>query len=55
VVKTDAYYTQLGYVVDSVEKDNKGWDLEAVHPILSEHLKLEVKGLSGAELRGTYA
>lgn len=42
------YYTHLGYSVDSVEKDNVGWDLEA--SLNERKLKLEVKGLSCEEL-----
>jgi hypothetical protein len=39
------YYSGLGYVVNSVEKDNEGWDLTATdHETM---LRLEVKGLSG--------
>jgi len=42
------YYTNQGYVVDSVEKDNVGWDLTATdHETM---LKLEVKGLSGLDI-----
>lgn len=49
VAETLTYYTQLGYRVDSVERDNKGWDLDAVHANPNLSLKLEVKGLSGHE------
>lgn len=45
---TAAYFTGLGYRVDSVEKDNLGWDLEAV--LGKRDLKLEVKGLSGSQI-----
>jgi len=38
------HYNEWGYVVDSVENDNVGWDLEAT--INDITLKLEVKGLS---------
>lgn len=41
------YYTKLGFIVTSVEKDNLGWDLRAVKRTIE--LKLEVKGLSGQE------
>jgi len=41
------YFASIGYVVGSVETDNLGWDLNAVHRLTSESLKLEVKGLSG--------
>jgi len=50
VAETVAYYTGLGYQVDSVEKDNKGWDLDADHPRLGSSLKLEVKGLAGRDV-----
>jgi len=49
VAATVAYYSGLGYRVESVEKDNKGWDLDAVHQNLNVGLKLEVKGLAGQE------
>jgi hypothetical protein len=49
VKTTTAHYTELGYEVDSVESDNVGWDLNAVHG--QRQLKLEVKGLSGSQLR----
>ncbi|OUJ69931.1 protein NO VEIN domain-containing protein [Hymenobacter crusticola] len=42
------YYSDYGYTVDSVEKDNVGWDLEARSGNLL--LKLEVKGLSGRDV-----
>jgi hypothetical protein len=42
------HYADLGYELVSVEKDNVGWDLEAVVDRL--RLRLEVKGLSGAQL-----
>jgi len=48
VEMTIKYYEDLGYVVDSVEKDNVGWDLEAILP--DKLLKIEVKGLSQEEL-----
>jgi hypothetical protein len=51
IVETTAYYSDLGYVVDSVEDDNIGWDLNAVHASRHLGLKLEVKGLSGFECR----
>ena len=38
------HYESLGYVVDSVEKDNVGWDLVAT--MNNKVIKLEVKGLS---------
>jgi Domain of unknown function (DUF3883) len=40
------YYRELGYVVESFEKDNVGWDLTATNNRIQ--LKLEVKGLSGS-------
>ncbi len=42
------HYEAMGYMVDSVEKDNIGWDLEAT--LSGELLKIEVKGLSQEEL-----
>ena len=48
VEETTRYFTSEGYVVDSVEKDNVGWDLEAVHGKVK--LRLEVKGLSGPDI-----
>ena len=42
------YYKGLGYTVYSVEKDNVGWDLEAVYERLT--LLIKVKGLSGSDL-----
>lgn len=39
------YYERNGYRVESVEKDNVGWDLEAFSGNLQ--LRVEVKGLSG--------
>ena len=45
---TTVHFTRLGYVVDSVEKDNIGWDLSAVSG--KRELKLEVKGLSGDQI-----
>lgn len=44
IEKTIQHYENLGYNVESVEKDNLGWDLEAT--IDNRMLKLEVKGLS---------
>jgi len=51
IVEATAYYSNLGYVVDSVEADNIGWDLNAVHASRQLTLKLEVKGLCGSECR----
>ncbi len=42
------YYAKLGYEVDSVERDNVGWDLNAIRD--KRELKLEVKGLSGSDI-----
>lgn len=39
-----AHYNKLGYEITSFEKDNVGWDLEAVQN--DNKLRLEVKGLS---------
>lgn len=39
------YYEELGYTLNSVEKDNAGWDLEASQN--KTKLRIEVKGLSG--------
>lgn len=47
IKETTAYFKRLGYAVDSVERDNCGWDLEAAFG--SRGYKLEVKGLSGAQ------
>ncbi len=47
VEATTAHFTRHGYSVDSVEKDNVGWDLNAV--LGKRELKLEVKGLSGSQ------
>ena len=44
------HFEELGYKVDSVEKDNVGWDLNAIHRQARMSLKLEVKGLSGQEV-----
>lgn len=41
------HYEAMGYAVNSVEKDNVGWDLEASKDSIT--LLLEVKGLSGSE------
>lgn len=49
IATTTEYYSKLGYEVDSVESDNVGWDLNAIHG--KRQLKLEVKGLSGMQLR----
>lgn len=41
---TSNHFEKIGYYVDSVEKDNVGWDLEAT--LNKRVLKIEVKGLS---------
>ena len=41
-------YSGRGFSVKSVERENLGWDLEAVHK--KRKLKIEVKGLSGHNL-----
>ena len=45
---TVAYFTRLGYRVESVEQDNVGWDLNVV--LGKRNLKLEVKGLCGSQI-----
>lgn len=42
--RTIKYYEKYGYTVESKEKDNVGWDLEAIMDNIM--LKIEVKGLS---------
>jgi hypothetical protein len=44
------YFEEFDYVVDSVEGDNVGWDLNAVHSQTGLQIRLEVKGLSGREI-----
>lgn len=44
-----AYYRELDFEVESVEKDNCGWDLTATHPSGAKRL-IEVKGLSGQKI-----
>ena len=44
------HFERLGYKVKSVEKDNAGWDLNAIHRQTQTSLKLEVKGLSGQKV-----
>jgi len=41
-------FEELGYKIKNRQDDNCGWDLEAIRG--TERLKLEVKGLSGADL-----
>lgn len=43
------YYENLGFTVESVEKDNVGWDLETTHPDGTQYF-IEVKGLAGDEI-----
>jgi len=43
-----AHYRALGYDLNSVERDNLGWDLTATYGRVELHL--EVKGLSGPDL-----
>ena len=45
IENTWLHYEGLSYDVRSVEKDNVGWDLEAVNG--TNRLRIEVKGLSG--------
>ncbi len=42
------YYKQKGYKITSVEKDNVGWDLNAIFNEIE--IKIEVKGLSGPQI-----
>jgi len=44
------HFKEFHYVVTSVEGDNVGWDLNAVHSETRALLRLEVKGLSGGEI-----
>lgn len=48
VERTKRHFEKLGYTVHSVERDNVGWDMEAV--LNDKLLRLEVKGLSHKEL-----
>lgn len=48
VLHVTKYYKELGYEVQSFEKDNVGWDLTATNN--KTQLKLEVKGLSGTNI-----
>jgi len=45
---TAKHFRDMGYEIDSVERDNVGWDLEAT--LGKRRLKLEVKGLSGSHI-----
>lgn len=44
-----AFFEKKGYRVKSVERDNRGWDLEAEKE--EERLLIEVKGHLGTEIR----
>jgi Domain of unknown function (DUF3883) len=44
---TTGHFEKLNYVIETVEYDNVGWDLNAVHSQSGARLRLEVKGLSG--------
>jgi len=48
IKNTVKYFEGIGYTVESVEKDNVGWDLEAT--LGKKKLLIEVKGLSGSGL-----
>ncbi len=48
IKNTIKYFESIGYIVESVEKDNVGWDLEAT--LGNKKLLIEVKGLSGSGL-----
>lgn len=43
------HFSKLGYLVDSREKDNLGWDLDVTRGKIQ--LKVEVKGLSGTTVQ----
>ncbi len=47
IMLTKRHFKNLRYNTKSVEADNVGWDLDAVHRETALHLRLEVKGLSG--------
>lgn len=42
------YYEDLGYEIERVENEHRGWDLEATRDGLELHL--EVKGIAGAKI-----
>jgi hypothetical protein len=46
------HFTDLGYVVDSKEKDNLGWDLDATRGDI--YWRVEVKGLSGSSVQADF-
>jgi hypothetical protein len=50
IATTTAHFAKIGYDIESVEADNVGWDLDAVHQRTGIRLRLEVKGLSGGEV-----
>jgi Domain of unknown function (DUF3883) len=50
VLLATKYFEGLDYVVSSVEGDNVGWDLNAIHRQTGVHLRLEAKGFSGGEI-----
>jgi len=47
---TTGHFEKLDYVIETVEGDNVGWDLNAVHSQTGARLRLEVKGLSGGRV-----
>ena len=49
VKRVRAHYEEKNYRVDSVERDNVGWDLDAVRGC--RKLRIEVKGLSGSQTK----
>jgi hypothetical protein len=48
MMQTVGYYKKLGYFVQNVDKDKRGWDLEASFD--DKILRVEVKGLSGEDV-----
>jgi len=46
IKRAGKYFEDLGYRVETVERDKKGWDLEA--RLKNEFLRIEVKGRGGA-------
>jgi hypothetical protein len=49
ILAISEYYASQGYYIESFEKDNLGWDLQA-HIDSKNFLRLEVKGLSGRSI-----
>ena len=47
----EKHWQGLKYLVESVERDNVGWDLYATPPTPGLQLRVEVKGLSGHEIQ----